>query len=217
MKVIATWHSKTATKICPCVGETLREHSQWGRDLFQRIIIICTFFRKKKLAWGGGRRHNPMSSLRGLAYLSTGVSMAEVSRLCGVHKTIITRLKKKRVEPQYWAGWVASRPGKQTNSPGAGRRRVVFDCCCCLDVEKVRVSLLPRTLKHLTFSSVHFVNLPPCRQSIKTSPYFGIKKLLPRLQSLCLENPWQLTKGDSLAILTGCKTKPSLNIDGQGC
>ena len=32
---------------------------------------------------------------------------------------------------------------------------------CCLDVEKVRVSLLPRTLKHLTFSSVHFVNLPP--------------------------------------------------------
>ena len=127
MKVIATWHSKTATKICPCVGETLREHSQWGRDLFQRIIIICTFFRKKKLAWGGGRRHNPMSSLRGLAYLSTGVSMAEVLRLCGVHKTIITRLKKKRVKPQYWAGWVASRPGKQTNSPGAGRRRVVFD------------------------------------------------------------------------------------------
>ena len=60
---------------------------------------------------------SPMSRLRAMAYLSTGYSMAEVSRLCGVHKSTICRLQKKRLE--------LGEEAAAQNKPGSGRPPIV--------------------------------------------------------------------------------------------
>ena len=60
---------------------------------------------------------SPMSRLRAMAYLSTGLSMAEVSRLCGVHKSTICRLQKKRLE--------LGEEAAAQNKPGSGRPSIV--------------------------------------------------------------------------------------------
>ena len=62
---------------------------------------------------------SPMSRMRAMAYLSTAVVMAEVSRICGVAKSVSS--------PCAGLGdllaLAKNRPGKQTNRPGEGRRR----------------------------------------------------------------------------------------------
>jgi len=86
---------------------------------------------------------------------------------------------------------------------------------CVIDIEKVKISLFPKTLKHLKFNQVVLLNLPQVRTAITASPFFSIKKALPLLETLFLENPWFLRPCDSLAIISGCKLKPSLEIQGS--
>jgi len=86
---------------------------------------------------------------------------------------------------------------------------------CVIDTEKVKFSLFPKTLKHLKLSKVALLNLPQVRAAVTSSPFFCIKKALPQLETLFLENPWYLTPCDSLAIISGCKLNPSLSILGS--
>eukprot|EP00092_Neocalanus_flemingeri_P014053 GFUD01015160.1.p1 GENE.GFUD01015160.1~~GFUD01015160.1.p1 ORF type:complete len:254 (+),score=61.09 GFUD01015160.1:59-820(+) len=86
---------------------------------------------------------------------------------------------------------------------------------CVIDTNEVKISLFPKTLKNLSLKSVALVNLPQVRTAVTASPFFCIKKALPQLETLFLENPWYLRPCDSLAIISGCKLKPSLAILGS--
>ena len=86
---------------------------------------------------------------------------------------------------------------------------------CVVDINKVKTSLFPKTHKSLRLSSVALLNLPQVRTAVTASPFFCIKKALPQLETLILENPWNLRPCDSLAIISGCKLKPSLAILGS--
>jgi len=86
---------------------------------------------------------------------------------------------------------------------------------CIIDTEKIKLSLFPKTVKHLKFCQVSLLNLPQVRTAITASPFFCIKKALPLLETLILESPWYLRPCDSLAILSGCKHKPTLEIVGS--
>ena len=84
---------------------------------------------------------------------------------------------------------------------------------CVIDTEKVKLSLFPKSLKILALNSVDLQNKSKEKLAVNVSPFFGIKKALPNLESLQLENPWYFRSWDSLAIISGCKLKPSLVID----
>lgn len=86
---------------------------------------------------------------------------------------------------------------------------------CVINIDKVKISLFPKTLKNLTLSRVVLLNLPQVRTAVTASPFFCIKKALPQLETLFLESPWYLRPCDSLAIISGCKLKPSLAILGS--
>ena len=54
------------------------------------------------------------------------------------------------------------------------------------------------------------------RSAVRTSPFYCIKKSLPKLVQLFLIDPSSyLTSYDSLALINGCETKPSLVIEGE--
>ena len=87
---------------------------------------------------------------------------------------------------------------------------------CVLDVTRVRVSLFPRTLSHLHLHSVVLLNLPEgARQAVTSSPFHAITKHLPHLVSLKFTRAPYLRLCDGLAVLSGCKRKPQLNIEGE--
>jgi len=86
---------------------------------------------------------------------------------------------------------------------------------CVIDIEKVKLSLFPKTLKNLRLCNVALLNLPQVRTAVTASPFFCIKKALPQLETLFLENPWYLRPCDSLAIISGCKLQPSMAILGS--
>jgi len=86
---------------------------------------------------------------------------------------------------------------------------------CVIDVDKVKISLFPKSIKHLTLSCVVLQNLPQVRTAVTASPFFCIKKSLPSLETLFLESPWYLRPCDSLAIISGCKLRPALSIQGS--
>ena len=86
---------------------------------------------------------------------------------------------------------------------------------CVIDINKVKISLFPQTLKYLKLSRVVLLNLPQVRTAVTASPFFCIKKALPHLETLFLESPWYLRPCDSLAIISGCKLRPSLAILGS--
>ena len=86
---------------------------------------------------------------------------------------------------------------------------------CVIDIEKVKLSLFPKTLKNLRLICVDLKNKSQEKLAVNASPFFGIMKALPKLETLLLENPWYLRSWDSLAIISGCKLKPSLTINGS--
>jgi len=87
---------------------------------------------------------------------------------------------------------------------------------CVLDVTRVRVSLFPRTLTHLHLHSVVPLNLPEgARQAVTSSPFHSITKHLPHLASLKFTRAPYLRLCDGLAVLSGCKRKPQLKIEGE--
>jgi len=86
---------------------------------------------------------------------------------------------------------------------------------CVVDIEKVKISLFPKSLKHLNLNSVVLQNLPQVRTAITASPFFCIKKCLPLLETLFLGSAWYLRPCDSLAIISGCKQRPALTIQGS--
>jgi len=87
---------------------------------------------------------------------------------------------------------------------------------CVLDVTRVRVSLFPRTLSHLHLHSVVPLNLPEgARQAVTSSPFHAITKHLPHLISLKFTRAPYLRLCDGLAVLSGCKRKPQLKIEGE--
>ena len=85
---------------------------------------------------------------------------------------------------------------------------------CVIDTEKVKLSLFPKSIKNLTLDCVDLLNKSKEKLDVKASPFFGIKKALPNLETLQLEHPWYFRHWDSLAIISGCKLTPSLVIDG---
>ena len=87
---------------------------------------------------------------------------------------------------------------------------------CVFDVTRVRISLFPRTLTRLHFNSVVPLNLPEgARQAVTSSPFHCITKHLPQLASLKFTRAPYLRLCDGLAVLSGCKRKPQLNIEGE--
>jgi len=86
---------------------------------------------------------------------------------------------------------------------------------CVVDIEKIKISLFPKSLKHLNLNSVVLQNLPQVRTAITASPFFCIKKCLPLLETLFLGSAWYLRPCDSLAIISGCKQRPALTIQGS--
>lgn len=88
---------------------------------------------------------------------------------------------------------------------------------CVLDVTRVKLSLFPRSLTHLVLDGVALVNLPlGPRQAASSSPFLGIKKLLPLLQTLTLAHPdGYLRPGDLEALVQGCRHRPTLSIEGE--
>jgi len=86
---------------------------------------------------------------------------------------------------------------------------------CVLDIEKIKISLFPKLIKQLKLNSVVLQNLPQVRTAITASPFFCVKKSLPLLETLFLGSAWYLRPCDSLAIISGCKQKPFLTIEGS--
>ena len=85
---------------------------------------------------------------------------------------------------------------------------------CAFDVNRVRISLFPRTLTHLHFNSVVPLYLPQARQAVTSSPFHCITKHLPQLASLKFTRAPYIRHCDGLAVLSGCKRRPQLNIEG---
>ena len=85
---------------------------------------------------------------------------------------------------------------------------------CMFDTEKIKFSQFPKSLKSLSLINVELHNKSQQKFSVSSSPFFGIKKMLPNLERLELENPWWLKAWDSTAIISGCKQPPSLEIQG---
>merc|ERR1719369_486422 len=141
----------------------------------------------------------------------------------GPHTTFITINGFVRVKPQTF------RPCKQTwekseHLPDSVIGSIRLRCPnlttlnlnnCVIDIDKVKISLFPKSLKHLKLSCVELLNLPQVRTAVTASPFFCIKKSLPLLETLFLESAWYLRPCDSLAIISGCKLRPDLTIQGS--
>jgi len=150
-------------------------------------------------------------------------NLRKYSKYLGAHTTEIKILGFVKVKPQTF------KPSKQVwdkteHLPDSVISSISLRCPnlislnlrnCVIDIEKVKISLFPKSLKSLTLSSVSLLNLPQVRTAVTASPFFSIKKALPQLETLFLENPWYLRPCDSLAIISGCKLKPDLAILGS--
>ena len=83
---------------------------------------------------------------------------------------------------------------------------------CLLDSQVIKFSLFPKTLKFLKLSRVTMTNLPQTRLAVRSSPFFSIKSSLPALERLELCHADYLHSSDSLAIISGCRDNPRLEI-----
>jgi len=87
---------------------------------------------------------------------------------------------------------------------------------CIIDNLVIRFSLFPKSITDLKLDNVTLINMPTMRCAIRSSPFFCIKKSLPKLQHLSLIAPSSyLGSYDSLALISGCELKPSLRIEGE--
>ena len=86
---------------------------------------------------------------------------------------------------------------------------------CILDTHVIRFSLFPRHVQYLRLDNVSLQNLPQMRQAVRSSPFYCIKRSLPQLEKLELNNPFYLQSFDSHAIIAGCRTVPGPVIDGE--
>ena len=84
-----------------------------------------------------------------------------------------------------------------------------------VDTQTIRFSLFPRTLESLVLNNVSLANLAAMRQAVRSSPFYCIKKSLSKLKRLELIKPFYLQSYDSLAIVAGCETTPTLTISGD--
>jgi len=118
--------------------------------------------------------------------------------------------------------------GKQSSSSSALTESLISSICLrctklesfCLrkiviDTQVIKFSLFPKTIRHLKLDDVSMINLPQMRAAVRSSPFFCIKKCLPKLESLELCNPWYLQSFDSFAIVGGCPETPILEINGE--
>ena len=83
---------------------------------------------------------------------------------------------------------------------------------CLLDSQVIKFSLFPKTLTFLKLSRVTMTNLPQTRLAVRSSPFFSIKSSLPLLERLELCHAHYLHSSDSLAIISGCRDNPRLEI-----
>ena len=83
---------------------------------------------------------------------------------------------------------------------------------CIMDSQVIKFSLFPKTLKFLKLSNISMTNLPQTRLAVRSSPFFCIKRSLPLLARLELCHAHYLHSSDSLAIISGCRDNPSLEI-----
>ena len=84
-----------------------------------------------------------------------------------------------------------------------------------IDTQVIKFSLFPKTIRHLKLDDVNMINLPQMRAAVRSSPFYCIKKCLPKLETLELSNPWYLQSFDSFAIVGGCPETPILEINGE--
>lgn len=86
---------------------------------------------------------------------------------------------------------------------------------CVLDTQVIKLSLFPRSLERLTLANVYLLNLPLVRVAVTASPFYNLKKNLPKLKFLQLKNPWFLKPCDSLAIMHSSRKHPDFKKVNQ--
>ena len=86
---------------------------------------------------------------------------------------------------------------------------------CNIDTQVIRFSLFPKTISHLELDNVTLTNLPVTRTANRSSPFFSIKKALPKLKKLELFEANYMLVSDCMAIIVGCSSQPRLDINGE--
>merc|ERR1719452_314305 len=105
-------------------------------------------------------------------------NLRKYCKYLGDHTTKITILGFVKVKPQTF------KPNKQVwdkteQLPDSVIASIRLRCPnlhtlnltnCVIDIEKVKISLFPKSLKHLTLTSVSLLNLPQVRTAVTASP-----------------------------------------------